>query len=147
MKVVILMLVLTGIAYPLSLLVIGQEAMPTMANGNIINLNGKPIGSSLIGENFTSPKFFHSRAPSDSASGVDPDITPNDAYSQVQNVSQATGIPVNPIKTLIRLNIEENKSQNLAAFAPDYVNVLQLNLDLMDQYPQQYGEFLNSTQK
>jgi K+-transporting ATPase ATPase C chain len=141
------MLVLTGIAYPLSLLVIGQEAMPTMANGNIINLNGKPIGSSLIGENFTSPKFFHSRAPSDSASGVDPDITPNDAYSQVQNVSQATGIPVNPIKTLIRLNIEENKSQNLAAFAPDYVNVLQLNLDLMDQYPQQYGEFLNSTQK
>lgn len=141
------MLVLTGIAYPLSLLVIGQEAMPTMANGNIVNLNGKPIGSSLIAENFTSPKFFHSRAPSDSASGVDPDITPNDAYSQVQNVSQATGIPVNPIKTLIRLNIEENKSQNLAAFAPDYVNVLQLNLDLMDQYPQQYGEFLNSTQK
>lgn len=99
------MLVLTGIAYPLSLLVIGQEAMPTMANGNIVNLNGKPIGSSLIAENFTSPKFFHSRAPSDSASGVDPDITPNDAYSQVQNVSQATGIPVNPIKTLIRLNI------------------------------------------
>jgi hypothetical protein len=52
------------------------------------------------------------------------------------------GITENPIKTLIRLNIERNRSENLGAFAPDYVNVLTLNLDLIDQYPEAYGEFL-----
>ena len=69
-------------------------------------------------------------------------ITPEDAFSQVNRVSDATGIAENPIKTLIRLNIERNRSENLGAFAPDYVNVLTLNLDLIDQYPEAYGEFL-----
>lgn len=146
-KVVVLVLILTGIAYPLSLLAIGQEILPTQVNGNIINFNGRPVGSALIAQNFTSPKFFHSRPPVDSASGVDPHITPYDAYSQVRRVSEATGIAENPLKTLIMLNIERNKSANLAAFAPDHVNVLTLNLDLIGQYPQAYAEFLNNTQK
>jgi potassium-transporting ATPase KdpC subunit len=140
-RVVILILVVTGIAYPLILLVIGQEILPFQSNGSIVNLNGKPVGSTLIAQNFTSPEFFHPRAPSDSASGVDPHITPEDAFSQVKQVSQATGIAENPLKTLIMLNIERNKSQNLGAFAPDYVNVLKLNLDLIDQYPDVYSEF------
>lgn len=143
-KVVLVMLVVTAVAYPLSLLVIGQETLPTQSNGSIVNLNGKPVGSILIAQNFTSPKFFHPRPASASASGVDPHITPEDAFSQVQRVSKATGIAENPLKTLIRLNIETNKSENLGAFAPNYVNVLSLNLDLMDQYPDAYSEFSGS---
>jgi K+-transporting ATPase, c chain len=76
----------------------------------------------------------------DTAEG--PHITPEGAFSQVKRVSDATGITENPIKTLIRLNIERNRSENLGAFAPDYVNVLTLNLDLIDQYLEAYGEFL-----
>ncbi len=137
------MLVVTGVGYPITLFVIGQQIFPFQSNGSIIinNLNGKPIGSTLIAQNFTSPKFFHPRAPTVSASSVDPHITPEDAYSQVNRVSQATGIEENPLKTLIMLNIERNKSENLMAFAPDYVNVLTLNLDLMNQYPNVYSEF------
>jgi|SRR5579884_3971531 len=145
-RVVILMLVVTGIGYPLILLVIGQQIFPFQSNGSIINnnLNDKPVGSTLIAQNFTSPKFFHPRAPSDSASGVDPHITPEDAYSQISRVSHATGIAENPLKTLIMLNIQTNRAENLMAFAPDYVNVLTLNLDLMDQYPSVYSEFSNT---
>ena len=144
-RVVIVMLVLAGIAYPLSLLAIGQGLFPFQTNGSIVNLSGKPVGSALIAENFTSPKFFHVRPASESASGVDPHITPDDAYSQVDRISNSTGIAANPLKTLIRLNIETNRAQNLGAFAPDYVNVLMINLDLMDQYPGTYKEFLNQT--
>lgn len=143
-RIVIVMLAVTAVAYPLSLVVIGQEILPTQSNGSVINLNGKPVGSMLIAQEFTSPKFFHPRPASDSASGVDPHVTPEDAYSQVEGVSEATAIPQNFLRTLIELNIERSRSENLGAFAPDYVNVLWLNLDLMDQYPEVYGEFIEA---
>ena len=144
LRVIPLMLILTGVAYPLSLLAIGQPIFPFQSNGSILNFNGKPTGSVLIAQNFNSTKFFHPRAASDSASGVDPHITPEDAYSQVKRISQSTGIAENPLKTLIRLDIETNRSQNLGVFAPDYVNVLTINLDLMQQYPDQYTDFTHS---
>lgn len=144
LRVIPLMLILTGIAYPLSLLAIGQPLFPFQSNGSIVNFNGKAAGSELIGQTFNSTKFFHSRPASDSASGADPHITPEDAYSQVKRISQSTGITENPLKTLIRLNIETNRSQNLGVFAPDYVNVLTINLDLMQQYPDKYIEFTHS---
>jgi hypothetical protein len=40
---------------------------------------------------------------------------------------------------------ERGRSENLGAFAPDYVNVLRLNLDLIRQYPEAYGEFLETS--
>lgn len=143
-RIIIVMLAVTAVAYPLALVVIGQEILPTQSNGSVVNLNGKPVGSMLIAQEFTSPKFFHPRPASDSASGVDPHITPEDAYSQVEGVSDATAIPQNYLVTLIQLNIERSRSENLGAFAPDYVNVLRLNLDLIDQNPEVYSEFLEA---
>ena len=144
LRVVIIMLAVTGVAYPLSLVFIGYEVLPNQSNGSIINLNGKPVGSTLIAQEFTSPKFFHPRPASDSASGVDPHITPEDAYSQVEGVNVATSIPQNHLTTLIQLNIERNRAENLLAFAPDYINVLSLNLDLVEQYPEIYSDFLQA---
>jgi K+-transporting ATPase ATPase C chain len=141
-RVVIIMIAVTAVAYPLSLVAIGQLVFPFQSNGSVLNLGNEPVGSILIAQEFTSPKFFHARPASDSASGVDPHITPEDAFSQVTRVSEATGIAENPLKTLIRLNIERGRSENLGAFAPDYVNVLALNLELVDQYPDEYSEFL-----
>ena len=45
-------------------------------------------------------------------------------------------------RTLIDLNIERNKVSNALVFAPQYVNVLEVNLDLVRQYPEHYHEFL-----
>jgi K+-transporting ATPase ATPase C chain len=145
LRVVILMLVVTGIAYPLILVAIGESILPSQSNGSILTLNGKDIGSDLIAQEFRSAKFFHSRPSSDSASGVDPHITPGNALSQIQNISKASGIPANTLRTLVELNIERNKISNLLAFAPDYVNVLELNIDLVKGYPEAYSEFINAS--
>jgi potassium-transporting ATPase KdpC subunit len=145
-KVVIVMLVVTGIIYPLVLVVIGQSTLPYQSNGSLITINGKVIGSKLIAQDFKSAKFFHPRPSSDSASNVDPDITPENAFLQVSNVSRATGINPNALNTLIELNIERNRVSNMVAFAPNYVNVLEVNLELVKQYPDVYSAFLNSAQ-
>jgi len=142
LRVVILILVLTGIAYPIFLAVVGQSIFPFQSNGSVIKFDGKKIGSSLIAQNFESPKFFHPRDPSESASGVDPHITPESAFSQIQRISDATGIPDNHLKTLVELNIERNKTANILIFAPPYVNVLEMNIELVRQYPETYSEFM-----
>ena len=64
-KVVVLMLVVTGIVYPLVLVTIGQSTLPYQSNGSLITINGKVIGSKLIAQEFKSSKFFHPRPSSD----------------------------------------------------------------------------------
>jgi len=159
-RVFILMLIVTGIAYPLVLVVIGQGLLPFQSNGSLISIdenNGegegegererRNVGSILIAQEFKSPKFFIPRASSDSASGVDPHVTPENAFVQILNVSEATGIPLNALRTILDLNIERNKVENLLAFAPNYVNVLEVNLELVRQYPELYNEFLTPNEK
>ncbi len=54
--------VLTGIAYPLAMTGISQFIFPHQAMGSLLyDKNGKVIGSELIGQNFTSPKYFYGR--------------------------------------------------------------------------------------
>ena len=139
-RVVILMIITTGIAYPLLVTAIGQTAFPYQSNGSQVVLDGKVVGSTLIAQNYNSTKFFQPRNSTDSGSGVDPDITPSMAFSQIPKISNATGIPANALKTLVELDIERNKDTNGLFFAPDYVRVLNLNVELVSQYPEVYGQ-------
>ncbi len=52
---------LTGLIYPLLMTGIIQTAMPEQASGSLITVDGKIIGSELIGQNFASPGYFHGR--------------------------------------------------------------------------------------
>jgi K+-transporting ATPase ATPase C chain len=52
---------LTGIAYPLVVTGIGQLAFPEQAAGSLITRDGKPVGSALIGQNFSDPKYIWGR--------------------------------------------------------------------------------------
>jgi K+-transporting ATPase ATPase C chain len=143
-RIVILMMIVTGIGYPILLAFIGEIALPFQSKGSQINWNDQVIGSELIAQEFTSSQFFNSRPSTDSASTVDPHITPESAYQQAKNVSKATGIPENALKTIIDLNIERNKISNLIVFAPKYVNVLEVNLELVKQYPEIYSKLTES---
>jgi potassium-transporting ATPase KdpC subunit len=61
---------LTGVAYPLALIGIGQTIAPSAAKGSLVTVAGKVVGSSLIGQSWTSEKYFHGR-PSAAGSGYD----------------------------------------------------------------------------
>ena len=62
--------VLFGIGYPLLITGVAQLAMRSKANGQIVMNHGEPVGSTLLGQPFTGPGFFHSR-PSAAGSGYD----------------------------------------------------------------------------
>ena len=57
----VLLTLVTGIAYPLLVTNIAQVAFPDQAAGSLIPSAGRPVGSSLIGQNFTDPKYFWGR--------------------------------------------------------------------------------------
>lgn len=57
----VLLTVITGVAYPLAVTGIAKVAFPEAADGSLIVKDGKAVGSSLIGQNFTDPKYFWGR--------------------------------------------------------------------------------------
>src|SRR5256712_3421888 len=134
-RLAVISLVLCGLVFPLVITGIAQVFLPSQANGRLVQLHGKNVGSSLIAQNFSLPIFFHPR--NDSASGVDPDITVQDAYSQIPRISSATGISVDMVQQIV----DQNKEGTFWIFGAPYVNVLRLNLALIQTGNIAYSKF------
>jgi len=125
-------LLICGLLFPLLVTGLAQVFMPYQANGELIQFNGRYVGSDLIAQSFTSPIFFHPR--NDSASGVDPHITLSDATSQISRIQSATNISYDELEWIVNQNIEGT----FWIFGAPYVNVLRLNLLLIKTYPSIY---------
>ena len=134
-RLAVVSLILCGLVFPLVVTGLAQVLMPYQANGSVATFNGRNIGSNLIAQNFTQPVFFHPR--NNSASGVDPDITVQDALSQVPRISSITGISANALEQIVN----QNEEGTFWIFGSPYVNILRLNLVLMQNYQSIYQKF------
>ena len=172
--------ILLGIIYPLVVTGLAQLLFPRRANGELIHKNGQIVGSTLIGQGFSSPGYFHSRpsaagngwdaqnsggsnygptnqklldrvkgdvtaaqvdnpgtpVPIDlvttSGSGFDPHITPAAAEFQLPRIAMARGTTVDQLRALVRKHTE---GRQFGFLGEATVNVLELNLDLDQQFP------------
>jgi K+-transporting ATPase ATPase C chain len=172
----LLLTVLTGLAYPLAITGIAQIAFPSQANGSLIVDGGKVVGSELIGQNFAAVRYFHPRpsaagkgydasasagtnlapasrdlrdaiaarvadaraqgmtgadVPPDlvtsSASGLDPDLSPEAALAQVNRVAGARGMQPQALAALVQGAVQYPL---FGIIGEPHVNVLLLNRQL-----------------
>jgi K+-transporting ATPase ATPase C chain len=185
--VLVVLTLITGLAYPLAMTAIAGAIFPKQAQGSLIERNGKVVGSALIGQEFKDDKYFHGRPsattapdPADStktvpapynaansggsnlgptskalndrvkedvdklkaensaaavpvdlvttsASGLDPDISPEGALFQVPRVAKARKMPEDRVRQLVAANTEGRLAGLLGE---PRVHVLALNLAL-----------------
>jgi potassium-transporting ATPase KdpC subunit len=192
---VIVFAVVFGLIFPFVITAIAQVAFHHQANGSLITRNGKVIGSGIIGQSFTSLRYFHPRpsaagsgydasnsggtnlgptsnklingihkklpngkedpgnfdgvkdltiayrkenglapgapVPADavtrSGSGLDPEISPANAYDQAARVAKARNMTVEQVRSIIKAN---TAGRTLGFLGEPRVNVLKLNLAL-----------------
>src|SRR5512146_624975 len=168
--------VITGAIYPGIVTSLAQLLFPRQANGSLVTVNGRVVGSALIGQPFTRAEYFHPRPsaagngydatassgtnkgptdakladtliaqaidsaikndgaqkgaiPSDmvtaSASGLDPHISPANAYLQVARVARARGVDSAAVRALLDRHME---GRQFGFFGEPRVNVLLLNI-------------------
>jgi K+-transporting ATPase ATPase C chain len=184
---VVALTVITGLLYPFVMTGVAGMIFPYQAQGSLIERDGKVVGSTLIGQEFTSDRYFHGRPsatvapdPNDSsktvpapynaansggsnlgptnkaltervqgdvdklkqenpsapvpidlvtttASGLDPDISPDAALFQVPRVAKARNMPEDRVRQLVNERIE---GRTLGFLGEPRVNVLALNMAL-----------------
>lgn len=110
----VLMTALTGIAYPLVATGLAQVLFPSQANGSLIVKDGRPVGSTLIGQPFTDPKYFWGRP---SATSPQPN---NGTSSSGSNLG-----PTNPALTdAVKQRIEALRAADPGNTAPVPVDLV-----------------------
>src|SRR6476659_2922175 len=112
---IIVMTVITGLIYPLGITGLAQLVFPHQANGSLIEKDGKVIGSALLGQNFSSDKYFHGRL----SATTEPD--PNDATKSVPapyNAANSAGSNLGPTSKALVDRVKDDAAK-LAAENPN----------------------------
>jgi K+-transporting ATPase ATPase C chain len=112
---IVAMTVITGLAYPLAMTGAAQMLFHKQANGSLIERDGKVIGSALIGQNFTSEKYFHGR-PS-AITGADPK-DPTKTVPAPYDASNSSGSNLGPTSKALVDRVKDDAAK-LAAENPN----------------------------
>ena len=111
----VLLTAVTGLLYPLAITGIAQQLFPRQANGSLIEKDGKVIGSTLIGQNFTAPQYFHGRP------SATTDTDPNDSSKTVPapyNAANSGGSNAGPTAKSLIDRVKDDTAK-LKAANPD----------------------------
>ena len=120
----ILLSILTGLIYPLLVTGIGQALFPKQAAGSLIERDGKPVGSHLIGQNFTDPKYFWGR----------PSATAPQPYNAAASGGSNLG-PLNPaLKEAVESRIKALRDADPGNTAPAPVDLVTTSASGLDPH-------------
>ena len=120
-RMALVTLVLLGVVYPLAITGLAQ-LMPAQAGGSLIRVNGRPVGSRLIGQNFTSAKYFHPR-PSAAGSGYDA------AASGASNIAPTSKTYIEDVQARVASATAENAGLKAGEVPVDMVTASASGLD------------------
>ena len=117
--VLVALTLITGLVYPLAMTGIAQLIFPRQANGSMIERDGKVVGSELIGQNFTSDKYFHGRP---SATTAPDPKDPNKTVAAPYNAANSGGSNLGPsnkaLVDRVKGDIATLQKQNPGASVP-----------------------------
>ncbi len=176
LRMLFFMTIITGIIYPVLVTGISQLFFHKQANGSLVKMDNKIIGSELIGQKFISEKYFWARPsaidyntvpsgasnlgytsldlknkinerisvlsknssvkniPKDllfaSSSGIDPHISPESAYFQIDRIAKSRNFNEKQKKELIDLVKKSIEKRQFNILGEERVNVLLLNIEL-----------------
>lgn len=105
LKIFIVLSIVAGIMYPAVMLLFGQVFFPRQSNGSLVYKREKPLGSEIIGQEFTDLKYFHGRL-----SGT-PSFPYNPMGSSGSNLSQTNPVLANQIADRIKFLMENNPEE------------------------------------
>ncbi|MGA2795315.1 MAG: potassium-transporting ATPase subunit KdpC [Roseiarcus sp.] len=108
---------LTGLAYPLAITAITQIAAPYQANGSLLSTGGPPVGSALIGQNFTADKYFHSRPSATQAQDPAHPDDPTKTIDAPYNAANSTGSNLGPTSQKLLDRVKADVAAKRAAGA------------------------------
>jgi potassium-transporting ATPase KdpC subunit len=106
--ILILLSVLTGLIYPLAVTGVAQLVFPHQANGCLIEQDSRIVGSELIGQPFSDPKYFWPR-PSATVSAADSSV------SQPYNAANSSGSNLGPLNPALADNVRKQVQKLQAA--------------------------------
>ncbi|MDE4542235.1 MULTISPECIES: potassium-transporting ATPase subunit KdpC [unclassified Thermoanaerobacterium] len=115
--------VFTGLLYPLAISGIAQLIFPHQANGSLIYKDGQVIGSSLIGQQFSDPKYFHGRPSSAGETGYDA------TSSSASNLGPTNKLLIEKVKKLAQQVRKENGLKSNTAVPSDLITSSASGLD------------------
>jgi potassium-transporting ATPase KdpC subunit len=122
LKMMAVFVVALGIAYPLAVTGVAQVAFPAQANGSIVRVGGTPVGSALIGQEFSSARYFHPR-PSAAGGGYDP------TASGGSNLGPTSRILVDTVRARVASATAENPGLASGSVPVDMVTASGSGLD------------------
>jgi K+-transporting ATPase ATPase C chain len=110
---------ITGLAYPLAMTGVAQILFPAQANGSLIQKGGTVVGSGLIGQFFTSDKYFHSRPSATTGpDAADPSKSVPTPYNAVNSMGANLGPTSKALAERVQADVEKLKKENPAALVP-----------------------------